>query len=73
MEALAERGAGLPDLPREDAFGLLEGGLAGRSPERGVVVFDPDGNPWAWAGRMRLPVEPREPGLRSRLTPFYVM
>ncbi len=73
VEALAERGAALPDIPRSDAFGLLEGGLAGRSPERGVVVFDGDGNPWVWAGRMRLTVEPRQSGLRSRITPFYVV
>jgi signal transduction histidine kinase len=73
VEALANRGAGLSSVSRAQAFSLLEGGLAGRSPERGVVVFDEFSQPWAWAGRLRIPVEPTNEGLRARITPFYVI
>jgi signal transduction histidine kinase len=75
VEALAERGANLGASSQAQAFALLEGGLAGRSPERGVVVFSADhgDGPWAWAGSLRLPTTPGRPGLRARLTPFYVV
>lgn len=71
--ALAARGANLGTRSRPEAFALLEGGLAGRSPERGVVVFDESGEPWAWAGSHRLPSTPGTSELRARITPFYVV
>ena len=73
VEALADRGARLATNSREATFKLLEGGLAIRSPEQGVVVFAQSGEPWAWAGTMRIPVSPMGPSLRVRITPFYVV
>jgi signal transduction histidine kinase len=73
VEALAARGVNLVTQSREEAFALLEGGLAGRSPERGVVLFDESSRPWAWAGSHRLPSVPGPSGWQARITPFYVV
>ncbi|MCH7715896.1 MAG: ATP-binding protein [Gemmatimonadetes bacterium] len=73
VEALADRGAGLAMTSREAAFAALESGLAVRSPEQGVVVFGQSGEPWAWAGNLRIPVAPMGTSLRVRFTPFYVV
>jgi signal transduction histidine kinase len=73
VEALADRGVNLVTQSRNEAFSLLEGGLAGRSPERGVVLFDEGRRPWAWAGSHRLPSAPGTSGWQARITPFYVV
>jgi len=68
---LAERGAS--EISQDEAFRRLPGGLAGRSPERGVAVFGGNGRPWAWAGTLRLKARPGRDGLRVRMTPYYVI
>lgn len=73
VEALAERGANLQASSRSEMFSMLQGGLAARSPERGVVVFGRTGEPWAWAGNLRIPPVPIGVPLRAQITPFYVV
>ena len=71
---LAERAATAAGLPRQDAFESVAAGLAaGPSDlERGVVVLEADGQPYAWAGRHRAVPEPDTAQLRAVITPFYV-
>ena len=73
VEALAERGANLQASSRSEMFSMLQGGLAARSPERGVVVFGRTGEPWAWAGNLRIPPVPIGVPLRAQITQFYVV
>ncbi len=77
VEALAERGAQLDAPTRSEMFAVLQGGLAARSPERGVVVFGrSDGSalePLAWTGHFRIPPDPIGVPLRAQITPFYVV
>jgi len=72
VRRLADQAADLADRDRATAFDRLQAAVEGDGPERGVVVFDPDGRPWAWAGRHRLP-PPLVAGLEARITPFYVV
>ncbi len=77
VEALAERGANLQAASRTEMLDLLQGGLAARSPERGVVVFGRTGGsavePQAWTGDFRIPPDPIGVPLRAQITPFYVV
>jgi signal transduction histidine kinase len=69
---LADGAAAAGARSRADAFTML-GALVpdGVGPERGVVLYDPAGRPWAWAGRhRRLPVA-AGPELSATITPFY--
>ncbi len=68
---LAEEGAGVANLPRAEAFGRL-GRAATNGPERGVVVFDGRGQPWAWGGRQRALLSPAGPEFGVDISPFYV-
>ncbi|MEE8115672.1 MAG: hypothetical protein V3T28_01085, partial [Gemmatimonadales bacterium] len=58
---------------RTEMFGALQGGLAARGPERGVVVFGRTGEAQAWAGNLRIPPVPIGVSLRAQITPFYVI
>jgi two-component system nitrogen regulation sensor histidine kinase NtrY len=51
---LAEVGAASAADARRDAFSRLRGSITSSGDESGVVVLEPDGSPWAWAGRHRL-------------------
>jgi signal transduction histidine kinase len=77
VEALAERGANLQADTRTEMFDILQGGLAARSPERGVVVFGRTSGsalePQAWTGNFRIPPDPIGVPLRAQITPFYVV
>jgi two-component system nitrogen regulation sensor histidine kinase NtrY len=42
-------------------------------PEMSVVVFDPQGTPWAWAGRHRLPPQSDGDSVSSRASGYYVV
>jgi signal transduction histidine kinase len=69
---LADGAATAAARSRADAFTAL-GALVPENagPERGVVLYDPAGRPWAWAGRhRRLPVA-AGPELSATMTPFY--
>jgi signal transduction histidine kinase len=72
VRRLADDAADLADRDRATAFERLRAAVRNDGPERGVVVFDPDGRPWAWAGRHRL-APPLVAGLEARITPFYVV
>ena len=73
VRSLATRGANLQASSRTEMFGALQGGLAARSPERGVVVFERTGEALAWAGKLRIPPVPIGVSLRAQITPFYVV
>ncbi len=73
VRSLADRGASLEASSRTEIFDALQGGLAARSPERGVVVFGRTGEAQAWAGNLRIPPVPIGVSLRARITPFYVV
>ncbi len=71
---LAERGETAASLASRGAFdhladALTEGPVA---LERGVVVLEPDGEPFAWAGRHRTVPILDTTELRAVITPFYV-
>jgi signal transduction histidine kinase len=72
VRGLAEAGSRAATLDREAAFdGLAD--AAGRGvPERGVMVFDSAGRPWAWGGRHRMSASSAV-GLEVRITPFYAV
>ncbi len=70
---LAARGAAADTLPRPTAFRFLADAVTDDGPEQGVVLFAPEGRPWAWAGRHRLEPEHEAPELSARMTAFYVV
>jgi signal transduction histidine kinase len=72
VRRLADESADLAFIDRATAFDRLGAMVQGDGPERGVVVVDPDGRPWAWAGRHRV-APPLVAGLEARITPFYVV
>ena len=72
VSGLADGAARLQALAPEEAFERL-GRLSGRSgPAHGVVLFDPQGRPIAWAGTLRVAVGPDGPALSVVTTPFYL-
>jgi signal transduction histidine kinase len=70
---LAERGATAALLPRDAAFAELARATAAGpiGIERGVAIIEPDGAPFAWAGRHRAMPAPDTAELRAVITPFY--
>jgi len=68
---LAERGLTVTDTTQAAAVRELEAAVGTGGPERGVAVLEPDGTPWAWGGRHRLPPDTGASGLAARITPFY--
>jgi two-component system nitrogen regulation sensor histidine kinase NtrY len=72
VRRLADAGAAASSGDRGRAFGQLGDAARGAGPERGVVVFDTAGRPWAWSGRHRLSPRPIA-GLETRITPFYAI
>ena len=53
-DRLAEAGASAAGEDRRTAFAQLHASLPRGGDESGVVILEPDGAPWAWAGRHRL-------------------
>jgi len=72
VRTLAQAGIAAAALDREAAFTGLADATTGRGAERGVMVFDSAGRPWAWGGRHRMPASGAV-GLEVRITPFYAM
>jgi two-component system nitrogen regulation sensor histidine kinase NtrY len=70
--SLAEAGVASATGARAAAFARLAEAAEGDGPERGVVVLDAEGRPWAWSGRHRMSPRPVV-GLEARITPFYVI
>jgi signal transduction histidine kinase len=58
---------------RAAALHLLDRLVPGSGTEVGVVLFDPEGDPWAWAGRQRLPPTAEGDSLGARATGYYVV
>ncbi|HEU5303639.1 MAG TPA: ATP-binding protein [Gemmatimonadales bacterium] len=72
-ERLAEAAITTPADDQAAALDMLGHLMPAGGPEMGVVVFDPRGDPWAWAGRHRL--RPRSEGdsIASRTSGYYVL
>ncbi len=72
-ERLAAAGATAASSDAASAFRSLAAAVPSTGVESGVVVLDPGGAPWAWAGRQRL--EPLVTGdsLAARSTGYYLV
>jgi len=71
--SVTARAAALADEERLVAMERLQDALADGQPEHGVAILDGVGQPWAWAGRHRVPARPLSRELSARITPFYVL
>jgi hypothetical protein len=69
-ERLAAGAATLAGADRDRAFAALERMVPGRGPEMSVVVLDPRGQPWAWAGRHRLAPRAEGDSVDARVTGY---
>jgi len=72
-ERLAEAAAGIAPTDRAAALQVLSRLIPGGGPEMSVVVFDAAGDPWAWAGRHRLPPRSEGDSVASRASGYYVV
>jgi len=71
--ALADEGAAVAGLERGAAFATLERAVPVEGIETGVAILEPDGTPWAWAGRHRLVPEAAGDSLGARVSGYYVV
>jgi len=72
-ERLADAAITSPADDRAAALQVLGRLVPTRGPEMSVVVFDPRGDPWAWAGRHRLPPRIEGDSVASRASGYYVV
>jgi signal transduction histidine kinase len=72
-ERLAEAATGSSADDQTAAFRVLDRLVPSAGPEMSVVVFDPQGHPWAWAGRHRLPPQSEGDSIASRASGYYVV
>jgi len=72
-ERLAAAAADAPQADRAAAFTLLDRLVPPAGPEMSVAILDAEGQPWAWAGRHRLPPAPTGDSVGSRATGYYVV
>ncbi len=72
-ERLAEAAAAMPSDDRAAALVMLDRLIPVGGPEMSAVVFDEQGNPWAWAGRHRLPPRSEGDSITSRASGYYVV
>ena len=71
-ERLAVGAVEVAAYTRSRAFAELAAMVpAGVAPERGVVLYDAAGRPWAWAGRHRRLPAPAGSELSASITPYY--
>ncbi|HEU4699267.1 MAG TPA: ATP-binding protein [Gemmatimonadales bacterium] len=66
----AEVGSGSDQAAALDALARV---VPKSGPESGVAVLEPDGRPWAWAGRHRLPPLAEGDSITARATGYYVV
>jgi two-component system nitrogen regulation sensor histidine kinase NtrY len=71
-ERLAGAAAATTRTDRETAFEVLDRLIPTSGPEMSVVVLDPKGEPWAWAGRHRLAPRAEGDSVGARATGYYV-
>jgi two-component system, NtrC family, nitrogen regulation sensor histidine kinase NtrY len=72
-DQLALSALAAPPDDRGAALRLLQRMVPSRGAEMSVVLFDPEGDPWAWAGRHRLPPVSEGDSIGSRATGYYVV
>jgi signal transduction histidine kinase len=72
-ERLAEAAIASSPDNRAAALQVLDRLVPAAGPEMSVVVFDPQGHPWAWAGRHRLPPRAEGDSIASRASGYYVV
>jgi two-component system, NtrC family, nitrogen regulation sensor histidine kinase NtrY len=72
-DRLAQSALAAPRDDRAAALRLLERLVPRGGTEVSVVLFDPEGDPWAWAGRHRLPPVADGDSLGARATGYYVV
>jgi two-component system nitrogen regulation sensor histidine kinase NtrY len=70
---LADSAASIETTTPAEAFARLEMVVAGNGPERGAVIVDSTGTPFAWAGRHRVAPVIGRAGLTAHITQFYVL
>ncbi|HEX5962760.1 MAG TPA: ATP-binding protein [Gemmatimonadales bacterium] len=73
VDRLAEAAARTSPTDRASALQELDRLVPGTGPEMSVVVFDAAGDPWAWAGRHRLPPRSEGDSVASRASGYYVV
>jgi two-component system, NtrC family, nitrogen regulation sensor histidine kinase NtrY len=72
-EQLAEAAVTTSSSDRAAALQVLGRLVPSNGPEMSVVVFDPQGDRWAWAGRHRLPPRSEGDSVASRASGYYVL
>ncbi|HET9464876.1 MAG TPA: hypothetical protein VFO71_05075, partial [Gemmatimonadales bacterium] len=72
-ERLAEAAVNTPGSDRAAALEAMERLLPAGGPEMSVVLFNAEGEPWAWAGRHRLPPHSEGDSIASRASGYYVV
>jgi two-component system nitrogen regulation sensor histidine kinase NtrY len=70
---LADSAAGIESTSPTEAFARLQAIVGGQGPERGAVIIDRTGIPFAWAGRHRVAPVIGGEGLTAHITQFYVL
>jgi two-component system nitrogen regulation sensor histidine kinase NtrY len=72
-ERLAEAAVETSSDDRASALTVLDRLVPSAGPEMSVVVFDLQGQPWAWAGRHRLPPRVEGDSFAARSSGYYVV
>jgi signal transduction histidine kinase len=72
-DRLAQSALAVPRDDRGTALRLLHRLVPDDGTELSVVLFDPEGDPWAWAGRDRLSPVAEGDSLDARATGYYVV
>jgi hypothetical protein len=72
-DRLAQSALEAPEGDRGAALQALQRLVPSRGAEMSVVVLDPEGDVWAWAGRHRLPPVAAGDSIGSRATGYYVV
>jgi signal transduction histidine kinase len=72
-ERLAAAGSEASASGQAVAFRQLAAAVPGRGVESGVAILNPDGTPWAWAGRQRLFPLLTGDSLAARNTGYYLV
>jgi len=72
-DRLAESALAAPQNDRAAALRMLQQLVPSRGAETSVVLLDPEGDVWAWAGRHRLPPVAEGDSIGSRATGYYVV
>jgi signal transduction histidine kinase len=72
LRGLADRAVPALALPPDSAFAAVGQLVRGGAPTHAVVLFDPRGQPMAWAGPQRVALAPDGPPLAAVMTPFYL-